>query len=367
MKIVADENIPDVDAYFAALGDVIRVDGRQLRREQLLSADILLVRSVTSVDESLLADTPVRFVASATIGVDHLDTAYLEQHNIVWANAPGCNANAVVEYVLSACCRIEGLLERLLNGGRVGIVGMGNVGSRLYQRLSALNIDCVAFDPLIDQALYPVMGDIDQVLEADMICLHTPLTTVGDYSTFHLFDEKVLQSLRPNTVLLNAGRGAVIDNAALLALLQKRDDIQVVLDVWEQEPAINRQLLERVSLATPHIAGYSLDGKLAGTAMIYQACCDFLQREARAIGRNDTPAEIRLQELNNPLKAITALVLGCYDIASDSHALRAAPQDFDRMRKNYPVRREFGHYHISNYQYLTPQIQQLAVALGFGH
>ena len=371
LRIVADENIPAVTDYFSRLGEIECVDGRQLQRQQLQNADLLLVRSVTQVNEALLRDTPVRFVASSTIGTDHLDTDYLQAQGIGWANAPGSNANSVVEYVLSACCRIEGLLERLFDAGRVGIVGMGNVGSRLYQRLSALGIDCVGYDPLIEAGRYPVLGSLSEVLATDLICLHTPLTKGGAHPTYHLFDKTLLHSLRPNTVLLNAGRGAVIDNTALLDLLTQRNDLQVVLDVWEGEPAINRQLLERVTLATPHIAGYSLDGKLAGTAMIYRACCDFLGLTAESIqGSGEQANAVVLKSTEDKIAATKELVLGSYDVLADDQRLRAYGNadpgaHFDALRKHYPVRREFCHYNLTNKTRLDKAMQQYLTALGF--
>ena len=231
LKIVADENIPSVETIFSALGVVVTVNGRHLNKEQLLDADVLLVRSVTQVNRALLEGTPVRFVATATIGTDHLDKEYLKEKEIAWASAPGCNADSVVDYVISAFCRLEGLLEWLLADGVVGIVGMGNVGSRLYHRLNRLGINVCAYDPLIEQDRYSVLTNLDDVLKSDVICLHAPLSHDGDHPSYHLFDSDRLASLNTGTVLINAGRGAVVDNAALKQLLIERDDVSAVLDV----------------------------------------------------------------------------------------------------------------------------------------
>ena len=374
--IIADDNIPNVAQRFAGLGDVTTVNGRKLSSQQLQQADILLVRSVTQVDQHLLAGTPVSFVATATIGTDHLDIDYLEANNIGWASAPGCNANSVVDYVLSAFCRLQGLLELLLADGTVGIVGMGNVGHRLYQRLSNLGIRCIAYDPLIDPKRYPILGDLDAVLKADVICLHAPLTSTGAHPSFHLLDAERLADINPGTVIINAGRGAVIDNKALKELLSQRDDLCSVLDVWEGEPNPDMELLKSVDLASPHIAGYSHDGKLAGTEMIYQASCDFFSQRPDTIAPLETNDHLSLEltEHYNVIAAMREAVLSCYDIAQDDQRFRGSllhcePQqravEFDRLRKNYPVRRELSRYRIANLNELDAAVITGLKALGF--
>ena len=374
LNIVADENIPRVEETFACLGNVVKVNGRQLAKQQLLEADILLVRSVTNVNEALLAGTPVRFVATATIGIDHLDTAYLDANGISWASAPGSNADSVVDYVISSLCRLEGVLEQLLVDGVVGIIGMGNVGSRLYQRLSTLGIDCCAYDPLLAPTSYPVLTDLDTVLAADVICMHVPLTTTGDYPTYHLLNKQRILRLKPGVVIINAGRGATLDNVGLLEVLDRRDDPCVVLDVWENEPNIDIQLMKRIDISTPHVAGYSLDGKLAGTAMIYQACCQFLGVEAVVSQRPKEDLFITVTEKHNVVAAMKEAVLLCYDVADDDQRLRGAllhssdeqrSVQFDQLRKNYPERREFSHCRITNTAELDSEVVDGLVALGF--
>ncbi|MEE8057292.1 MAG: 4-phosphoerythronate dehydrogenase [Pseudomonadales bacterium] len=374
LTIIADENIPKVEEYFSALGDVLIVDGRQLSNRQVIDADILLVRSVTPVNRLLLQGSKVRFVATATIGFDHLDIDYLQSAGIAWASAPGCNADSVVDYIFSAFCRLDGVLAHLLADGVVGIIGMGNVGGRLYQRLSQLNITCRCYDPLIPQDRFPVLTDIDSVLRSDVLCLHAPLTFEGDNPTYHLLDERRLQQLKPGTVLINAGRGAVVDNQALKQQLSCRDDLCVVLDVWEGEPKIDSDLLKRVDLGTSHIAGYSLDGKLQGTQMIYQACCEFLDIKVSvsdSVEENDL--SIKLDPNQSVVSSIKDVVLAIYDLGRDDQNLRGAllhgaaekrKLGFDQLRKNYPERREFSRFSISNSQELTTEIINSLTALG---
>ncbi len=381
LTIVADENIPEIEPYFGSLGNLTRVNGRLLTNEQLQDADILLVRSVTEVNEALLAGTPVRFVATATIGTDHLDTDYLDANGIGWASAPGCNADSVVDFVISACCRMEGLMEWLLADGVVGIVGLGNVGSRLYQRLDKLGISCRGYDPLIEQSRYPILSDLDSVLAADVICLHTPLTIYGNHPSYHLLDAQRLSSLRPGTVIISAGRGAVVDTTALKAVLAERDDLGTILDVWENEPNIDIELMKRVDFGSPHIAGYSFDGKLAGTEMIYQACCQFLAIEPDVSGAkhlmsvsSNGDLDITISEKTNVVSAIKEAVLASYDVAEDDQRLRGQMlhcatcdrgTEFDQLRKSYPVRREFSKYRIANAEELAEPVAAALQALGF--
>lgn len=377
MKIVADENIPQVEELFSELGEVSLVSGRNLKAEQLQDADILLVRSVTQVNEELLESSKVKFVGTATIGIDHLNVKYLSGRGIGWANAPGSNANSVVEYVFCAISYFTGRLEALFSGATVGIIGMGNVGSSLYRRLKALGIKCCGYDPLIPQNTFPGMVNIDQVLKADVICCHAPLTTDGDYPTFHLLDYKELTQLKSNALLINAGRGEVINGDALKKVLTERNDLSVVLDVWEFEPGIDLQLLSLTSLATPHIAGYSYDGKIAGTHAIYVACCEFLGIDGNPKTDATTANDFYPLELGNSNSVeagIGEAVTAAYSISDDDKTLRQALEGctqervavvFDQLRKTYPVRREFSCHTISNSQLLTPQLQHCLSIMGF--
>lgn len=321
-KIVADENIAYAQHFFAGIGELILLQGRAISRSDVQNADILLVRSVTPVNRELLEGSAVRFVGSCTIGTDHIDTQWLSENNIHFSYAPGCNAQAVVEYVLAALRALE--VDCSVN--KVGIVGCGNVGGRLLRYLQSIGADVVGCDPFLVDSDLPLVN-FETILTCDVICLHTPLTKFGAYPTYHLFDESVINALKPGTVLLNAGRGAVIDNSALLQRIENSGDLNVVLDVWENEPAINGDLLAHVAIGTPHIAGYSTEGKLRGTEMVYEALCNVL-------GCNQTATPIILGGDVIP-----------YEIFVDDAALREQyPIDgalaFDRLRKHYKPRRE---------------------------
>jgi erythronate-4-phosphate dehydrogenase len=278
MRIVADENIPLVNAFFGHMGEVVCLPGRTMTATDVRDADALIVRSVTKVNPALLDGSKVKFVGTCTIGVDHLDHTYLAANGIGWSSAPGCNANSVVEFVYAALCHLD------INWLPVkfGIIGCGNVGGLLYKRLKAQGADVRCYDPNLTLTQNPDLTSLDEVLACDVISMHTPLVTTGPHPSFHLLGRKELLQLKTGAVLINCGRGPVINNQALLDVLAERDDLRVVLDVWEPEPDISLELLNRVLLGSPHIAGYSYDGKLNGTEMIYQALCRHLDKSPQS-------------------------------------------------------------------------------------
>lgn len=382
MLIVADENIARVGEAFAAHGEVRMLPGRSLDAAAVRAADILLVRSVTPVGRELLEGSQVRFVGSATIGVDHLDTAWLDAQGIAWANAPGSNATAVVEYVLSCLSALDGVLERLSSGGVVGVIGLGNVGSRLVARLRRLGIRCIGYDPLLaaadassGAAASLPLCDLGQVLAADVVCCHAPLTRDGAYPTLHMLDAARLRQLRPGAVLLNAGRGGVIDSAALLDLLAERSDLRVALDVWEGEPRIERALLAAVALGTPHIAGYSVDGKLAGTQQVLAACGGHFGWTLPAAPlAAENSLTVTIDDDRSGVALLRHAIAQVYDVRGDDRLLRgrlldapaeAVGAEFDNLRKTYPARREFAAVRIDNWDELCTGNRSLLLALGF--
>lgn len=349
LRILADRNIPALDDFFGHLGDVRTVEGRGLQAADLRAVDVLLVRSVTRVDEQLLAGSPVRFVGTATAGLDHIDIPWLQHSGIGFAAAPGANANSVVEYVLAAIAAVDDYLERLLAGGRVGIVGYGHVGRLLARRLRALGIGSLHYDPWLDQSALESPVSLAQVLACDVVSLHPSLTTTDPWPSRHLLGSEALDTLGANQLLINASRGPVLANDALLARLRQPDAPRCVLDVWEFEPAVPPALLESVQFGTPHIAGYSHDAKLAATAMLAQAL-----REQFQLGSVDLASGGRAPVLELPPELLGADLLRhlCelrYDVAADDRRLRAAVLGvaeadaraaFDQLRKDYPLRRE---------------------------
>jgi erythronate-4-phosphate dehydrogenase len=360
MKVLGDSQILLFDELFSSLGETATYSGRELSADQLVGVDALITRSTLNVNQALLADTDVKFVGTCTIGVDHLDTDFLHVENITWANAPACNANAVVQYVLSAMAQLS---PQWMNA-TVGIIGCGNVGGRVYRRLTALGVNCRVYDPLLSPEDNPDLVSLEELLQSDIITSHAPLTTTGDFPSYHLLGEKELEQLRPNTLLISAGRGAVIDNQVLIKRLTDKKDIRVALDVWENEPDISAELLSLVDIATPHIAGHSLEGKEQGTVMVFQQLCQHLgivsPVNVTDIVNTETSALPRLSNKSHssPEDILNQVLLAAYPIMEDNARLRAWHQSgqpmakyFDRMRKDYPIRREYSHF-------IFPQIAQ---------
>lgn len=355
MLIVADENIPLLDSFFGDIGEIRRVSGRSMTADDVRDADVLLVRSVTRVNQSLLEGSRVRFVGTTTIGTDHVDLAWLEQAGIRFCAAPGCNANSVAEYVLSVLslyAERQGLAD--WTDLSVGIVGVGNVGGELAHKLERLGFDVRLCDPprAEREDNREDFVALSEALLCDVVSLHTPLTRNGDHPTFHMIGEQALEALGAGQLLINAGRGEVIDTSALLERLNSGNAPTVALDVWEQEPKINPELVDQVWLATPHIAGYSLEGKVQGTEMVYQALSQFLGLPVRKKAGQYLP-EPALSKLSftssaDEDDAIRIALRACYDPRRDDARLRNAmagdPGErgtaFDRLRRDYPVRRE---------------------------
>lgn len=377
MLIVADENIPLLEEFFAGFGEIRRVHGRSVDAEAVRDADVLLVRSITKVDRALLAGSNVRFVGTCTIGTDHLDLDYFAEAGIRWSSAPGCNARGVVDYVLGALVTLAELEGVNLAERTYGVVGAGQVGSRLIRVLRELGWQVKVCDPVRQAAEGGDYVTLDEIIaHCDVISLHTPLTRAGGHATWHLLDEARLARLRPGAWLINAARGPIVDNLALKNLLIEREDVQAVLDVWEYEPSVDGELADLCVLATPHIAGYSLDGRQRGTAQIYQAYCAF-RGEAPGIQLADLLpppwlAEVALNGLAEPDLAMAMLCRAVYDPRRDDADFRRKLTDndaqqrsaFDALRKGYPTsRREIEGLRVRLDGY-SPDLRKLAQALG---
>ncbi|KIU35876.1 4-phosphoerythronate dehydrogenase PdxB [Atlantibacter hermannii] len=349
MKILVDENMPYARDLFARLGEVTAVPGRPIPVEELDDADALMVRSVTKVNSQLLDGKNVRFVGTATAGTDHVDQDYLAQAGIAFSAAPGCNAIAVVEYVFSALLMLAERDGFQLTDRTVGIVGVGNVGGRLQKRLEALGVRTLLCDP--PRAANGEPGDfqpLDKLVEeADILTFHTPLYKDGPYKTWHLADEALISRLKPGAILINACRGAVVDNAALLKCLEAGQKLSTVLDVWEPEPELNVALLEKVDIGTAHIAGYTLEGKARGTTQVFEAYSAFIGKPQQIALDTLLPApEFGRITLHGPLDQATLkrLVHLVYDVRRDDAPLRkvaGVAGEFDKLRKHYLERREW--------------------------
>jgi erythronate-4-phosphate dehydrogenase len=352
MRILADANIPFVKEAFAALGEVETVPSRELTRERVSDAELLLVRSTVKVGAPLLEGSKVRFVATATIGIDHLDTAWLDANEIAWASAPGSNADSVAQWFVGVLAEI-GARGIDLEALQIGIVGVGNVGSRIEHLCHALGKPPLLCDPPRarrenSEAFLP----LDALLNgSDLVTFHVPLIRDGEDATVHLLDAKRLERLVPDGWVVNASRGEVVDNASLQDVLVDGRIAGAVLDVFEGEPEPRVGLVTRCSLVTPHVAGHSLDGKANGTQMIYDAACRFLGRapafDVRSLLPPIAPAEIRVETTGHSLPEILGQAMHpFYRITDDDSALRGMlgrpdrAVAFQEYRNNYPLRRE---------------------------
>ncbi len=340
---------------FETLGETLVVPDRKISREHLLDADVLVIRSKTKVDKELLADTKVGFVGTATAGFDHMDTRWLDRAHIAWCAAPGCNANSVAEYVTAAVCRIahtRGLdLEKLA----IGVVGVGQVGSRVVKKAEVLGMRVLQNDPPLEIATRnPVFVSLDRVLEeADVLTFHVPLTREGRFPTWHMCDCHFFEHVRPGCMFINAARGEIVDTDSLLYALDRHAVGDAVLDTWENEPFISPELLDKVHIATPHIAGYSFEGRLNGTVAVYNEVCHFFEVEpAWKPDENEfpLPTSITCDARGRAYETVLCeIISAAYDIAKDDTALRQAAAmapdargtHFDALRRSYSARREF--------------------------
>ena len=355
MKIVADENIPFIKECFSSIGDVEMFSGRQITPNVVADADCLLVRSITPVNETLLTKSKVKFVATATIGFEHVDIDYLNKRGISFASAPGSNSNSVADYMVAALLSVAKKHKITLADKSIGVVGVGNVGSKVARKCDALGMTVVLNDPpLARQTEDPKYKPLNELYDCDFITLHTPLTRQGRDRTFHLADEIFFRSLKDGCVFINTSRGGVHDTAALKNAITSGILGACILDVWENEPDIDCELLRLVDISTPHIAGYSLDGKIAGLIMIYNAACKYFKAEPKRTIADFLPPpkvpQITIEKLDDDEQSMLhKTVQHVYAMNRDDFNTReiamVEPEKrarfFDDLRKNYPVRREF--------------------------
>ena len=356
MKIVVDENIPFAKEAFSTLGEVETSHGREITPQKVEDADVLIVRSVTKVNSELLEKSSVKFVGTATIGMDHIDIEYLKDRGIEFVSAPGSNSNSVSEYIVCALLTAANKLCLNLHDLTIGVVGVGNVGSKVAEKTDALGMKVLLNDPpLLKKTGNKKYRPIQELMEkCDILTFHVPLERQGKYPTYHMIDEKFLRRLGKCPVIINTSRGGVMDTEAVKSALMRSNISQVILDVWENEPEIDTEMLKIALIGTPHIAGYSFDGKVNGTSMIYNSLCQYLNKKIKwnpkdFLPESDCPV-IEVDELSGSLEKILHNVISqVYDIEKDDSKLReiiatAAEKQgtyFDSLRKNYPVRREF--------------------------
>lgn len=375
MNIFVDENMPYAKEFFSGIGTVTQFSGRELSGSDIHDADVLLVRSITQVNQALVQEAnKLQFVGTATIGEDHIDKALIKNRGIGFSSAPGCNAISVAEYVISAMFHLANKYQEAISGKTIAIIGVGNIGSALAKKLEVLDVDVLLVDPINTDKVKTLNSryvSYEQALKlADIVTFHTPLTKDSPNATYHLLNTEHLTLLKENVTIINASRGAVIDNKALLNFKKARADVKLVLDVWESEPTPLKELIPFCDIRTAHIAGYSLEGKARGTEMLYHAVCKHFGLQAQLTLDDFLPKPVFNQLDLNSFEAlrdfpkITKLV---YDIERDNRLFDAylLPHGFDWLRKNYPIRREWSSLQLKVEEKSTKkaQISQFGFAI----
>lgn len=331
MKIVCDDKIPFLKGVLEPFAQVVYLPGKEIGPEDVKDADALITRTRTACNQQLLEGSKVKIIATATIGYDHIDTRWCESKGIAWKNAAGCNSSSVQQYIVSVLCTLAERFGLHFEELTLGIVGVGHVGSKVAVAAKALGMKVLLCDPprAREEGQDQFVSLDELVRRSDIITLHVPLSTEGPDATWHLFDAARIASMRPNQILINSSRGAVVDNTALKKALKAGGLKAAVLDVWENEPDIDTELLGLLAIATPHIAGYSADGKANGTAAAVQAVASCL----------GLPLTDWRPEATPELLCETAQLT--YDVSEDDARLRKNPELFEKLREDYPVRRDF--------------------------
>ncbi len=352
IKIVADDKIPYLKGALEDVADVAYLPGAAITKKEISDADALLIRTRTKCNQALLEGTSVKFIATATIGYDHIDTDYCRQAAIEWTNAPGCNSGSVMQYIASVLVSIAAKYNFSLKGKKLGVVGVGNVGKKVVHMARQLGLEVLENDPP-RQEQEPKAGflPLDEVLsQADILTFHVPLEMHGRLKTYHLVDRELLKKVKPGVFIINSSRGEVVNSGDLSLALKEKRIAGAILDVWENEPRISENLMAQVTLGTPHIAGYSRDGKANGTMMSVQALSRYFN-----LGKDHWQPE-NVEEPEDPVITIPeglkdeAVLPFCihqtYQVAIDDAALRSNLNDFEKLRGDYPVRREFGSFTV---------------------
>ena len=348
MKIVCDDKIPFLRGTLEPFAEVVYLPGKQTTAEVVKDADAVITRTRTACNGTLLKDSKVKVIATATIGFDHIDTAWCESNGIIWKNAPGCNSWSVKQYISSVLVSLARRHSLDLSAMTLGVVGVGNVGSKVAEAASLLGMKVLLNDPPRERREGPdKFVSLDTLMEqSDIITLHVPLTKEGEDATWHLFDADRIARLRADQFLFNSSRGPVVDNKVLKAALLAKSLRGAVLDVWEGEPELDRELISLLEYSTPHIAGYSADGKANGTTMSVRTVASVLGLPLTDWTASGVPAPAQSLEFTidasgrTKQEVLTEAILYTYDVQKDTDALRAAPELFEKLRGDYPVRRE---------------------------
>jgi erythronate-4-phosphate dehydrogenase len=371
MKIVADDKIPFLKGTLEPFAEMVYIPGKQISREVLRDSDALLIRTRTKCNEELLKGTNIRFIGTATIGFDHIDTHYCNRNQISWTNAPGCNSSSVQQYIAAALFRISSECHFDLKGKTLGIIGVGNVGSKVENLARNIGMKVLLNDPprarLEGSKNFQSLNTI--LSESDIVTVHVPLNMKGEDTTFHLFDEVTLAKIRKGTWFINSSRGEVTDTFALKKALYSGNLGGAIFDVWENEPDIDPELLKLTLISTPHIAGYSTDGKANGTSMVVNSLSRYFSLPLKNWYPEDVPVpafpDLSINcDGKSEEDVLREAIIHTYKIDDDNARFRLSPGDFEKLRGDYPIRREFTSYTI-DLKRGTEEVRRMLIALGF--
>ncbi|MDD2305602.1 MAG: 4-phosphoerythronate dehydrogenase PdxB [Prolixibacteraceae bacterium] len=348
MKIIIDDKIPYIRGAFEGVAEVVYLPGSKTTPEVVKDADAIVTRTRTICNEKLLAGSSVKFIATATIGYDHIDTEYCDAAGIKWTNAPGCNSKSVEQYIASTLMVLAARRNLQLNDLCIGVVGVGNVGSKVARICKLFGMKVLLNDPPRERAEgSAAFVNLKQVMdEADIITLHVPLNMKGEDATFHLGNEEFFSGLKKNPIMINSCRGEVVETLAVKTALKSGQVSGFVCDCWENEPDIDLELLALTEIATPHIAGYSKDGKATGTEMSVHAISKYFNLGLESWQPSGVEQPINpVFELDgtgsSEQEIIAKAILHNYDIRNDDQNFRKNTAQFEQLRGDYPVRREF--------------------------
>ncbi|MBK7981594.1 MAG: 4-phosphoerythronate dehydrogenase PdxB [Ignavibacteriae bacterium] len=357
MKIIADDKIPFLKGVFEPVADIDYYSGKEINSEIVKNADALITRTRTKCNEELLDGSSIKLITTATIGYDHIDTKYCEENNIKWFNAPGCNSGSVKQYITSALFTIAEKEKFNLADKTIGIVGVGNVGSKIQNVAEALGMKILLNDPPRERKEGGKnFCSLDKIKnESDIITFHVPLNKNGIDKTYQLADDLFFDQLKKKPIIVNSSRGEVVKTSSLKNAIKEGKISNVILDVWENEPEIDLELLDIVDIATPHIAGYSADGKANGTSVCVNAINEYFNL---GLTKNWFPENVPIAKNGNEISVNTKnkseqnifadIIFSTYKILEDDMRLRISPQTFEKQRGDYPIRREFQNYIVKN-------------------
>ncbi len=353
IKIVADNKIPFLKGALEPFAEVRYISANEITNASLRDVDALITRTRTTCNAELLDGTAIKFIATATIGFDHIDDNYCRKHSITWVSAPGCNSSSVMQYIGSALLTLAIKKNLTLADCTIGIVGAGNVGKKVARLATAFGMNVLCNDPprMRDEKNLDFVSFDEILMKSDIITFHVPLNKTGIDKTYHLADDAFFERLRKGTILINSSRGSVVETNALKNAI-KSGIVSAVLDVWESEPTIDRELLEMTDIATPHIAGYSADGKANGTSMSVHAVSQFFNLGVPVtwypeVPLPDTKSNLTVDCTNKLLQEILGeVILPTYQILNDDERLRKSPETFEQQRSSYPIRREYPTYEL---------------------